>query len=293
MDRDGPHIASSGAAHPLLAEVQRQLDEDIDLAALAERFGYSPSHFHRAFTKGVGETPRAHVARLRLEKALLLVVATDATVLDIALTVGFQNHETFTRAFKRQFDTTPREMRERARKAGRRRPERSGDYALSEPRFVAMTAKHFLAVRHMGSYDEPLVPPYTEGDPYWSGLAAWAERRGIGHSRLAWGFFPDMPGITPDTAMRADFCIETEREVEGEGDYFPLPFAGGTFGMIEHRGPYPTLPQAYRALVEAILAMPGRYVLDGGPPFQIHREVHAGGDPAANRTEVYFPVRRG
>src|SRR5262245_58600977 len=96
------HSGAVGGRHPLLAEVQRNLDDDIDLAALAARFGYSPSHFHRMFTKGVGETPKAHVARLRLEKALLLVAVTQATFLDIALAVGFRSHETFTRAFKRQ-----------------------------------------------------------------------------------------------------------------------------------------------------------------------------------------------
>lgn len=279
--------------HPLLAEVQRGLDDEIDLAALAERFGYSPFHFHRVFTREVGETPKAHVARLRLEKALLLVAVTGATILDIALTVGFHNHETFTRAFKRQFGTTPRELRARARRADRRPPARlAGDCLLSAVRYVTLPAKHMLAVRHVGPYDAPFPPPYRDGDPYWTGLVAWAEARGLGPSPLPYGFYLDMPGITPDAAMRADFCIEIERPVAGDGRYFHAPFAGGTFGMIEHRGPYATVPLAYRALVDAIIAGPGRHALNGAPPFQVMREVHRGGDPDANLTEVYFPVDR-
>ena len=31
---------------------------------------------------------------------------------------------------------------------------------------------------------------------------------------------------------------------------------------------------------------------DQGPPVQIYRKVHIGGDPSANLTEVYFPVRQ-
>ena len=289
--------AAVGGAHPLLAEVQRRLDDDIDLAALAERFGYSPFHFHRVFTKGVGETPKAHIARLRLEKALLLVVATNTTVLDIALTVGFKNHETFTRAFKRQFGATPRKIRDDARKIDRGAPDRrlgrsEDSFTLSDVRFVTLPPMHLLAVRRIGPYTDQHAPAYTDGDPYWPGLVAWAEARGIGYSRLSYGFYLDMPGITPDEAQRSDLCIEIDREVVGDERYFYAPFAGGEFGVIEHRGPYPTLPQAYRVLVDAILTVPDRYVLNGAPPFEIHREVHRGGDPNANVTEVYFPVTR-
>lgn len=280
-------------AHPLLAEVHRELDHNIDLAQFAERFGYSQFHFHRLFKRVLGETPKAHVSRLRLEKALLLVAVTNATFLEIALTVGFQNHETFTRAFKRQFGTTPRELRSRARSSERRPAERhEGEYVLSRVRFITLPAKHFLAVRHIGPYDEPVAPPYTGDDGYWSGLVRWAEAHEVGHRPLPYGFYLDMPGITPGNAMRADLCIEIDREVAADGRYFYAPFAGGIFGVIEHRGPYSTLPHAYYALVDAILAMSDKYILNSAPPFEIRREVHVGGDPAANRSEVYFPVAR-
>jgi DNA gyrase inhibitor GyrI len=131
-----------------------------------------------------------------------------------------------------------------------------------------------------------------DGDPFWNHLVAWAEGHGVGHSRLPYGFFPDMPGITPPEAMRADFCIEVERKVTGDPPCFYAPFVGGTFAMIEHRGPSSTLPPAYFALVDAILAVSNRFVLNGGSPFQIHREVHPEADLGAGLTEVYFPVAR-
>jgi AraC family transcriptional regulator len=276
----------------LLAAVQRQLDEEVDLTALAERFGYSPFHFHRVFTKSVGETPKAHIARLRLEKAFLLIAVTQIGILEIALSVGFKDHETFTRAFKRQFGMTPRKLRADARQAERRQPEQVEHSELSDVSFLRLPPMHMLAVRRIGPYAEAFPPPYSDGDQCWSALVAWAEANQVGYSRLAYGFYLDMPGITPDEAMRADLCIEIDREISGDEQFAYFPFAGGEFGQIEHRGSYATLPQAYHALVSAILDRSEEYVLNGAPPFQVHREICIAGDPASNLTDVYFPVAR-
>src|SRR5215216_6047705 len=83
---------------PLLIGVQSNLDQDISLESLARQYGYSPFHFHRFFSKAVGETPKQHVGRLRLERAAYKLAITAETILEIALSVGFKNHETFSRA---------------------------------------------------------------------------------------------------------------------------------------------------------------------------------------------------
>jgi AraC-like DNA-binding protein len=100
---------------PLLIEVQRSLDRDLNLESLARKFGYSPFHFHRLFSSVVGETPKKYVERLRLEKAAYKLQITDEPVLDVCLSVGFKNHETFARAFKRHFGASPRDCRKTAK----------------------------------------------------------------------------------------------------------------------------------------------------------------------------------
>ena len=82
---------------PLLMDVQRNLDRDLDLQSLAGKYGYSPFHFQRLFSNAMGETPKEYVQRLRLEKAAYKLQITDESIFDICLSVGFKNHETFTR----------------------------------------------------------------------------------------------------------------------------------------------------------------------------------------------------
>jgi AraC family transcriptional regulator len=98
---------------PLLAFASEHLDEDVSLQALAGQAGLSEFHLHRVFSAAAGETPKQFTLRLRLGRAAALLLTTDDSVLNVALSCGFQSHETFCRAFRRRFATTPSAYRER------------------------------------------------------------------------------------------------------------------------------------------------------------------------------------
>jgi transcriptional regulator GlxA family with amidase domain len=72
---------------------------------------FSRRQFHRLMVQVLGETPGTHQRRLRLDRGAWLLLASRATVLDVALETGFENHETFTRAFRARFGVTPSAFR--------------------------------------------------------------------------------------------------------------------------------------------------------------------------------------
>src|SRR5262245_5445303 len=98
----------------LLCTIRRRLDADVSLDALATRAGWSPFHLHRAFRRMVGETPKQYTLRLRLEGAAARLLASDDSIVDVALAAGFASHEVFTRAFRRHFGKTPAAYRSTA-----------------------------------------------------------------------------------------------------------------------------------------------------------------------------------
>ncbi len=83
------------------------LDGPARLTELARRAAQSPYHFHRRFRAVVGETPKAFTQRLRLLRAASRLATSDDTAGRLALASGFSSHEVFTRAFHRQFGSTP------------------------------------------------------------------------------------------------------------------------------------------------------------------------------------------
>jgi AraC family transcriptional regulator len=72
---------------------------------------YSPRQFHRLAVQLTGETPGAYQRRLRLDRGAWLLLNSRATVLEIALETGWENHESFTRAFRARFGLAPSRFR--------------------------------------------------------------------------------------------------------------------------------------------------------------------------------------
>jgi AraC family transcriptional regulator len=98
---------------PALALAAARADVDLPLAVLAARARLSTFHLHRLFVAVAGETPKQYTLRLRIARAAALLLTTNQSVLDIALSCGFQSHEAFTRAFRKQFAMPPRSYRQR------------------------------------------------------------------------------------------------------------------------------------------------------------------------------------
>jgi AraC family transcriptional regulator len=272
---------------PLLGRLRDGLDGDLALDALARLYGASPFQFHRKFSKAVGETPRRHVERTRLERAAYLLAVTDTRIVDIALEVGFDSHEAFTQAFRRQFDRAPTAWRRQAKAWQADRLERNRRFqgdgcSFSQPWFEAQAATPMLAIRRLGPYSD--LGADAARAPYFSQIEAWAAERGIALSEARLGLFPDDPTLTPPRLQCADLCIPVQTAAQGDEGVRCIALADGLYGKISHHGPGDTVGQAYRQLADAIRR--GGHAFRDGPPVQVFFP-----DDQA-RSEVWFPVQR-
>src|SRR5438132_7331752 len=94
--------------HRVLEQIDRRLDERLELESLARVANFSSFHFHRLFAAWMDETLGEYLRRRRLEVgALRLVAQPRLPVLQVALSVGFGSAEAFARAFKTRFGETP------------------------------------------------------------------------------------------------------------------------------------------------------------------------------------------
>lgn len=95
----------------ITAFIENRLDDKIHVEDLADCARLSPSHFCRAFKTTTGETPHAHVMRMRLEKAQVMMLETEETLSQIADACGLADQAHLTRLFRQRLGATPYQWR--------------------------------------------------------------------------------------------------------------------------------------------------------------------------------------
>jgi AraC family transcriptional regulator len=104
----------------VLRYIEMNIGESITLANLAATAGLSRMYFAKQFRVSTGVRPHDFVLRKRIERAQQLLGATSDTLVEIALSVGFQTQAHFTTVFKKIAGNTPCQFRREHSRAGMR-----------------------------------------------------------------------------------------------------------------------------------------------------------------------------
>jgi AraC family transcriptional regulator len=274
-----------------LTHIQTNLAGDLSLETLAGTVHLSTYHFHRVFKETIGESVKQYTQRLRLEQAAYQLKICQAPIMDIAFNAGYRSHETFSRAFSRQFGTTLRAYRQKEdirqwfeQKDKALLNHYQTDIQLSKPYFQQIKPVQVAFIRYLGAYIEADVTAFDR-------LIVWAKERGIYTGcNLLMGVGHDDPNITPIDKVRFDACIEVPDPFtpEGEIGYQILP--GGMVASTTYIGPYgPTMEQAYGMIWQQLMRQT-RYRVVGIPALEIYRTTQINPDYALNHTDILLPV---
>ena len=121
--------SAAPSARPKIAELPRwrlkrvieffeaNLAEPISTADIASTIGLTRMHFAAQFRAATGLRPHEYMLRRRIERAQEMLLGTKMSVVDIALSVGFQTQSHFTAVFNRFVGQPPQAWR-RSRDTG-------------------------------------------------------------------------------------------------------------------------------------------------------------------------------
>lgn len=92
--------------------INDNLTEDLTLAEIAYVAGMNPHYFSRAFKQATGTPPHRYVTNCRVERAKKLLAQDEMPLVEIGLSVGFQNQSHFTTLFHKLTGVTPKAYRD-------------------------------------------------------------------------------------------------------------------------------------------------------------------------------------
>ncbi|MEQ8354543.1 MAG: GlxA family transcriptional regulator [Kiloniellaceae bacterium] len=107
--------ARLGVRHPKLLAVigtmEQNLEEPLSRSELARGADLSTRQLERLFRKYLNRSPARYYLELRLNKARLLLLQTNMSVIDVALACGFVSASHFSKCYRDFFGRTPRKER--------------------------------------------------------------------------------------------------------------------------------------------------------------------------------------
>jgi AraC family transcriptional regulator len=260
--------------HAVIEYIDRHLDENLDLATLADVAHFSAFHFHRLFHALQGEPLGDYLRRRRLELAALRLRSQPRVpVLDVALGVGFGSTEAFARAFRARFHCTPTVWRnskhdQMARKSGQApRFDRRKTGGSSNKQETAMKVKivdrgpvHVAYLRYTG----PVGPAISK---FWmETVAPWMETNNL-MGRERYGISLDDPSVTKASACRYDACVASPEGEALTGNAQRKVIPGGRYAALAFEGTSAEIPAAWDALLRDWLPASGMQ-LDARPFFE-------------------------
>lgn len=97
----------------VLAYIDQHYHENISLSQMANLSNMSKQHFCRVFKSITGKRPMDYINYLRINKAVNLLTEKNFNISEIAMAVGFDDSNYFSRLFKKYQKTTPSIMRKK------------------------------------------------------------------------------------------------------------------------------------------------------------------------------------
>jgi AraC family transcriptional regulator len=293
LTRKANQAEYSARMHRVLEHIDRRLDQELDLRALARVAHFSAFHFHRVFFSWTGETLGGYLRRRRLEiAATRLAAQPKLSILSVAISVGFGSTEAFARAFKVRFGCTASTWRasmvqkrnsgQGLRNPGQIRGSSGTDNDSTVSKGAAMKVKvierkpvKVTYLRHVGPYGQPLAEFWQQTVYPWM-----AANDQLGQPR--YGISLDDPTITAADKCRYDAGVEVRGKISVAGNSHTTTIPGGQYAVTAFRGTADEIGGVWEAMLREWL--PGSGLQLDARPFLEHYPTDASFD---SRTGVF------
>ncbi|WP_425072093.1 AraC family transcriptional regulator [Sagittula sp. S175] len=219
---------------------------DLSLDALADVAALSRFHFHRVYQALTGETAAQAVRRLRLHRAAYALTRCTGSVAQIAAEVGYDNPDSFKRAFRAQYGATPAAFR----KAGIADLQ-TLHISIGEPNMYpteirALPALRLATLPHRGAYHQ-IGRAFTDLGTIFTARNLWAPGMALV------GLYYDAPGDVPEEDLRSAAGVTVDEAFDMPDDLTEVRYPAGQTLILTVKGPYTTLPAAWQTLYASVL----------------------------------------
>lgn len=229
----------AGIIRDLLTWLEGHLDQPLSLDNVAAKAGYSKWHLQRMFKDVTGHAIGAYIRARRLSKSAVALRLTARPILDIALQYRFDSQQTFTRAFKKQFNFTPALYRRSPDWSafGIRPPLRLGEFHMPKHAFVTLPETHLVGTTQSYTCALEEISDFR----HQMRIQFWREFLGNAPSIPAelYGLHEPRPSLEKDDEQEVFYTTALTPEMANGHlqNAHPVTLEGGEYVMFTYDGP--------------------------------------------------------
>jgi len=272
----------------ILKHIDEHLDEPLSVENLCLLANFSRFHFQRQFTAYVGLPVTRYIQLMRLRRASYQLLLDDqCQVIDVAMAAGFDNPESFSRAFKKQTGQTPTQFRAQPDWPHWKKHFQPPNYQRHSPMTIEIIDLESISIatlEHRGSPDCILDSVRIFID--------WRKASGLSPvSRCrTFGIPYSDPDMTPPENFHFDICGEVDSPVpENPQGIINKQIPGGRCARLRHIGSTDEIRGSVIALYQEWLPESGEELRDF--PVFFHYIKRVPEVPEHEQiTDIYLPI---
>ena len=275
----------------VLDYIDKHLDDALTVEELSKVANFSKFHFHRQFSEYCGINIGRYIQLMKLKRASYrLAFNHQDRVIDIALDAGFENPESFSRAFKNVFGQTPSKFRKEPAweswsgccqfpiPTRERADNMDVKIVQVEPVMVAV-------LEHQGA------PALLNGSV--QAFMEWRKTTGLSPvgSSQSYGIAYDNPDTTPADAFRFDLCGSvTEPVPDNPQGVVTKTIPGGRCAVVRYAGSRDRIGESVYSLYRDWLPVSGEEPRDF-PVYFHYLNLDIDTPEHAHLTDIYLPLK--
>jgi len=273
----------------VLDYIEANLGEPLSTERLSQIANFSKFHFHRQFADYIGTSVGRYILLLRFRRASYqLAFDRRSKVIDIALEAGFENPESFTRAFRNTFGQSPSGFRRQPDwESWHERyrfhiPERKQTVQVD---IVDFKTTLIAVTEHRG--------PSERVDDSVAQFIAWRKASGLSPKQASrtFGIAYDNPDTTDPAEFRYDICGEVTADVPPNSQgVVTKRIPAGRCARVRHYGSHTRLGESIYPLYRNWLPESGEELRDF--PLYFHY-INLLPETSENElvTDIYLPLK--
>ena len=288
MKKESTALSHKDRIVKAIGYIHDNITEELNLEDVASNSCYSKFHFLRIFKAFTNESFMEYTRRLRLERAAVLLLRENISITEVAFDSCYENVESFSRAFKKQFTLSPRDYRNQGGA-----PEVSSLHidetlfeigeVMKDAKIVTLDKKKVAYVHHIG--------PYNECGKAWDAVCTALAKQGLlNGTNEFFGICFDSPEVTDADKIRYDACVTIDKDFKSTEEIAVKEIGGGEYAVFTHEGPYEQLNDTYNAIYRNWFPTSGKELKDE-PSMELYLNDPESAEPEDLLTDIYIALK--